>query len=286
MALKAQGKPAEAVAACREALRLQPDYYPAHNNLGLALGAQGKVAEAVAAYREALRLQPDSPQAHFNLGGALRGEGRFREALASLRKGHELGTRRPGWPSARTAADVRQAERLVELDRDLPAFLAGKRQPSGPEELLELAWLCRHPAKRLYAASARFSAGAFAARGARADDLRAGHRYRAACAAALAGCGQGEDAPGAGEKERARLRKEALGWLGADLVSWRGRLAGGQPAVRAEAQKLLQHWQQDPDLAGVRDKAALARLPAEERQAWQRLWADVGALLGKARPKE
>jgi hypothetical protein len=44
----------------------------------------------------------------------------------------------------------------------------------------------------------------------------------------------------------------------------------------------LRHWQQDGDLAGLRDAAALAKLPAEERAACERLWADVAALLKKA----
>jgi hypothetical protein len=41
-------------------------------------------------------------------------------------------------------------------------------------------------------------------------------------------------------------------------------------------------WQEKRDLAGVRDKDALAKLPAEERAAWEKLWADVAAVLKKA----
>ena len=44
----------------------------------------------------------------------------------------------------------------------------------------------------------------------------------------------------------------------------------------------LRNWQKDSDLAGVRDKAALARLPAEEQKAFAQLWADVAATLQKA----
>jgi len=44
----------------------------------------------------------------------------------------------------------------------------------------------------------------------------------------------------------------------------------------------LKHWQADSDLAGVRDAAALAGLPEAERADWQRLWADVQAVLEKA----
>jgi hypothetical protein len=38
-------------------------------------------------------------------------------------------------------------------------------------------------------------------------------------------------------------------------------------------QKTLHHWQQDSDLAGVRDPAALAKMPEAERAEWQKLWA-------------
>jgi hypothetical protein len=47
----------------------------------------------------------------------------------------------------------------------------------------------------------------------------------------------------------------------------------------------LQHWQQDTDLAGLRDGAAVARLPADERQACQQLWADVAELLKQVQEK-
>jgi len=47
----------------------------------------------------------------------------------------------------------------------------------------------------------------------------------------------------------------------------------------------LDHWQKDSDLAGIRDAAALAKLPAEEQKAFTQLWADVAALLKKAEEK-
>jgi hypothetical protein len=31
----------------------------------------------------------------------------------------------------------------------------------------------------------------------------------------------------------------------------------------------------DPELAGVRDAKALEQLPAEEQDAWRKLWADM-----------
>jgi outer membrane protein assembly factor BamB len=40
----------------------------------------------------------------------------------------------------------------------------------------------------------------------------------------------------------------------------------------------MKQWQQDGDLAGIRDRAALAQLSAEERAAGEKVWADVAAL--------
>jgi hypothetical protein len=210
--------------------------------------------------------------------------GRFREALADLRKGNDLGRSQPGWPSEGLLALIGQVERFADLDRDLPAFLAGERKPAGPTQQLELAVLCQHPARRLYAASARFYAGAFAADGALAEN-DVGHRTNAACVAVLAGLGQGEDRTKPADTERARLRRQALDWLRADLVARTKRVEGGKPQDRATAIGKLTHWGKDPDLAAVRDKDGLDRLPEDERQAWQQFWADTAALLQQAQKK-
>jgi hypothetical protein len=45
----------------------------------------------------------------------------------------------------------------------------------------------------------------------------------------------------------------------------------------------LQHWLRRPYFAGVRELDSLGRLPEAERQAWQRLWADVADTLTRAR---
>jgi eukaryotic-like serine/threonine-protein kinase len=146
-----------------------------------------------------------------------------------------------------------------------------------------LLWLLAAPAaltlalywgKRMPAANARFYAEAFAAHPKLADDVRFPNRCNAACAATLAGCGQGEDVAGLDETERARLRRQALDWLRADLAAW-GHLLDKEPdQARPRVQHALRMWQQDADFAGVRGDA-LARLPEAERQAWQQLWADV-----------
>jgi tetratricopeptide (TPR) repeat protein len=67
-----------------KALRLNPNYVDAHNNLGVVLYQSGKVEEAIAHFREALRLYPGNAFAHNNLGGALSNLGKNDEALVHL----------------------------------------------------------------------------------------------------------------------------------------------------------------------------------------------------------
>ena len=52
-----------------------------------------------------------------------------------------------------------------------------------------------------------------------------------------------------------------------------------EPAAKRAARQRLAHWQEDADLASVRDRAPLDRLPEDERKEWRQLWDDVAALL-------
>jgi hypothetical protein len=135
--------------------------------------------------------------------------------------------------------------------------------------------------QRQHVAASRLYADAFNADAKLADDLKASHRYNAACAAALAAAGKGTDAGKLDDLERTRLRREALQWLQADLDLWGKRLEEGPAADRQATRNMLQRWQGDANLASVRDAAALQKLPAEEQEAWRQLWADVAQLLEK-----
>jgi hypothetical protein len=82
IALGAVGEFDEAIAACRQAIALKPDYAGAHNNLGVSLMAVGGLDEAVEAFRRAIALKPDLADAHNNLGMTLLQNGRFEEGWA------------------------------------------------------------------------------------------------------------------------------------------------------------------------------------------------------------
>jgi hypothetical protein len=108
----------------------------------------------------------------------------------------------------------------------------------------------------------------------------------AARAAALAGCGVGQDAGELDEPERRRWRKQALDWLRADLASWDQALQRDTPLVQEAARNYLELRHRDSALAGLQDPAALAKLPEEERAAWQKFWSDAAALLRRAQQQE
>ncbi|HEY7424072.1 MAG TPA: tetratricopeptide repeat protein [Gemmataceae bacterium] len=204
-----KGQLDEAITEYRTAIQLKKDDALAHFGLGLALYAKGRPDEAIAAYREAIRINKDYPEAHCNLGIILQGQGEFRQAVEEPRLGHELGSKKTRWPYP-SAQWVRNCERLAELDDKLPAILSGQKQPADTTERLALAQLCQMPCKKCYADALRFYSAAFDEEPKLADDLNAHHRYNVACAAALAGCGQGKDADQLDSKESAHLRQQAL----------------------------------------------------------------------------
>jgi serine/threonine-protein kinase len=237
----------------------------------------------VTCYRRALQLAPKFPEAHCYLGIALRQQGRFQEALEEFQQGHDLGSRSPGWRHP-SADQVRDCRRLVELESRLHGLLTGTERPADEAERLEFARVCS--VKQRFAAAAGLSAEAFASQPRLADDLRAAHRYNAACDAARAGCGQGADAAGLTVAARLRWRRQALTWLRDELAAWKRAVDVGGPGAAPLVGQTLRHWQADPDLAGLRDPAQLARLPAEERAACERLWADLAEALRRTQPKK
>jgi protein O-mannosyl-transferase len=89
-------------------LRLQPENFQAHNNLGIALSAiPGRMPEAVAEYQAALRIEPRFADAHYNLGLALsKTPGRMPDAIAEYEA------------ALRIDPDFQPARRMMERLKD------------------------------------------------------------------------------------------------------------------------------------------------------------------------
>ncbi len=278
-ALRDQGKLEEAVAAYREAIRLAPNDAQAYSGLVLALMAQGKLDEAIAGYREAIRLVPDNALAHFHLGGVLRARGDYAGSLAMLRRGHELGSKQPGWRHP-SAAWVAKAQWQATLAERLTVVLRGEDRPKDNAERLFLAAMCQETNR--FAAAARLTAEALETDPKLGDDLQASYRHRAADCAALAGLGQGLDEPRPDRAARDRFRVQARDWIRADLGLCTRRLDGRNAMEYFAVVEALQNWQDCPDLAGIRDAAILSRLPADEQKEWRALWAQVAELESRA----
>jgi tetratricopeptide (TPR) repeat protein len=268
-ALAAEKKLDEAIECYHRALELDPTSAGAHYNLGNALDAKGQFDAAIACFRKAIEIDGNYAEAYCNLGDALKSRGDFAEALEALRRGHELGSMRADW-KYESDKWVLECERLVEREKELLSVFGGSSEPADARERIEWAGLCVQT--RRYVAAARLSGEAFAAEAKLANDLEAGHRYRAATAAALAGVGQGRDAGKLTDEARTTLRTQALDWLKADLVAWRSHKEGSQRA------QVLRKWRADKALAGVRDEEWLAKLPPAERAAWRGLWTEVEKL--------
>src|SRR5205823_1805127 len=125
-----------------------------YNNLGLILRDQKKLDEAVAALRKAVQILPTADYVQKNL---------------------------------------RRTEEFLESKRRLPDLLSGKTKPASPQEHIEIARFCLHYHEHTRVAVAYYVA-AFLADPKLSDDLKAQHRYNAACAAALAASDKGAEA--------------------------------------------------------------------------------------------
>ncbi len=291
------------------ALAIDSNYAWAHNNLGAALHAKGDHEGAIRSFRAALALDPGNPMANRNLGLVLDTRGDRDAAIRHYRMATDLD---PKYVNAHknlatalfakrdSEGAVRHLRIAIDLDPtdadahyNLAAALYQKRQvdqaihhlrtviklqPKDVQAHYNLGNILKE--KGNFPEAIRYYQAALDLNPKLGDHLRLQHRYNAACAAALAGCGQGEDAAKLDDKERRGLRKQALDWLRADLAAW-SKVLEKDPQSRPAVQKTMQHWRQDKDFAGVRGDA-LAKLPEPERKEWQKLWEDVEALCKRA----
>jgi tetratricopeptide (TPR) repeat protein len=212
-------------------------------------------------------LRPDSPLEYWRLGFTYAALGSYDHAVAAYRKSLALRPdsaatyaamgeallKKQDWEGAITA--YREAVRLMPDDRIGHvglgrALLAAGRHAEGLQ--MTLAALRREPTWT--------------------EEPWQRLRYKTACA--VVSCADGKGATPLPPAERPAYRKQALELLTADLAATRKLVAND----RALVHRTMQYWLADSELAPVRDAAAVERLPPEERDAWNRVWADVREL--------
>jgi tetratricopeptide (TPR) repeat protein len=275
--LRELGRNQEALAEYKRSITLDREYASPHIGMGNALAELGRREEARTEFRRALELDPDNALATLNLGVSYQADGRFDEALAAYRQAEKL-------QHPQAAARLRGCERLKAIQARLPDVVAGRYQPATSGERLALAELCMQPFEARYALAARLYVEALADT-ALPEEARSASRFDAILAAAQAGTGQGRDAAGLDEATQAKLRQQAQSWLQADLALWVQRSQTNVPQARATVAKVMRFWQHHTSLAGVRDPAALEKLPSAERQTWQHLWQQVADLRARMTSK-
>jgi serine/threonine-protein kinase len=317
--LKALGKVDDLIAVLREDVEVKRKMYgpygPGTANalaiLGALLVRNGRWTEAEPVLRECLAMRekndPDEWRT-FNtrsqLGGSLLGQGKHAEAEPLIVSGCEglkarlrqklVGPQDLTWqpigdlgptPDDSESRLAEAVERVVDLYESWgkPDRAAEWRARMALRTFTErVAFAERFYERKQFAASARVWAEALEADPKGAESRQTQHAYNAACEAALAGSGQGEDKPPPNDAERAKFRGQALLWLTAELAAWSRVLDAGAPEMKARVAPTLKHWKVDTDLAGIRDPKSLSKLPEAEQKSWRTLWADVDALLTRA----
>ena len=244
---------------------------------GLAEYRRGRLVEAIATMDgKAATVMGPSPR--LILAMAQHRTGRFAEA----RKTFAAAVRSFDWRLSRVDYRDdwihhvlrREAEALV-LPK-LQAFLSGNRKPRDNGERLALLEDCRCANRSR--SLAQLYVDVFEADPKLANDLRSGHRYGAARAAVLAGSDRCDEGAPLGEVDRMRWRDQARRWLRADLAAWAKTLPSDSDKVREAVRQTLLDWKHEPELADVREPAALAKLSANERTECLAFWNEVDAV--------
>jgi tetratricopeptide (TPR) repeat protein len=271
-ALHKKGRLDEAIGHYQQAIRLNPGSAAlAHTHLGNALHKKGRLDEAIEQCEQAVRLDPKLALAHTNLGAALESKGRLDEAIGHYEQAVRLDPKL-ALPHTNLGAALHNKGRLDEAIEQYEQAI--RLDPKSAGVRTNLGYALENKGRFDEAIGHYQQAIRLDPKSAVAHANLATCLYAAACAAVRDAAGPVPANAPPEEPERARLRWLALDRLRADLAL-RTRLRKDGKAVY----RSLTDWQTDPALASVRDREALEKLPADERQQWRRLWADVAALI-------
>ncbi|MFA4889027.1 MAG: tetratricopeptide repeat protein [Candidatus Omnitrophota bacterium] len=76
----------DAIAECKKAIAINPNFAEAHYNLGVVYGDKGMLNEEIAEYEKAIAINPNLAEAHSDLGVAYRDKGMFDKEIAEYEK--------------------------------------------------------------------------------------------------------------------------------------------------------------------------------------------------------
>ena len=308
--MQAKGQLDEAIACYKKAIELDPKFATAHSNLGIALKAKGQLDEAIACFKKAIELDPKFAMAHYNLGicadgqgpvgrghrllqeghrtrpevrrgplqpgsASWRDQGRFAESLAAYKRGHELGRNSPAGPTPRPIGFARP-RREPRWSRSCPRSSRASFSPVTTEERLGLAECLPdqeaepHRGRPVRRRLRRRPQAGRRPEGRTPLQRRLPRR-------------PGRRRPGRGRGQARRRGTHPPPPSGPRLATRRPGPGApsnrtGKPADRAAVQQTLRHWQQDTDLAAIRDAAPWQSFRETERKAFTQLWTDVAAL--------
>jgi hypothetical protein len=178
------------------------------------------------------------------------------------------------------------ASRFRRLDETDPSYPPGTPRALRDKrffctQVLDTVWeVLAHQGK--FVAAACWYSEVFTSHPQVLDGPPTGHRYNAARAAVLAGCGRSRDAADLDDESRAGFRRRALDWLRAELEAQHRLLKTEPEKTSWIIASGLQRWLWDSDFAGVHEPDALGRLPEAERQAWHKLWVEVADTQARA----
>lgn len=228
---------------------------------------QPKKAESL--FRKAIELQPDLPTPYCSLGLILISyRQQVREGAALFMKGHELGSRLPGW-NLTDSKRVAWVRRQLELAILLEEFQETGKPPAEASEVLHLAEFARNTMLDNESAYDLYINGLVgfekeASVNPSVEHLRFRFYHDAATVALR--CSETDEAD---DERRAETRSKALEWLNHCLGAAERKVKSRSippPVIAA-----LQNWGVANELERVRGNR-IAQLPKEEQQEWKELW--------------
>ena len=166
---------------------------------------------------------------------------------------------------------LNELEAQAAWEPKLPAVLRGEIQPTTGKEFVELATYCATFEKK-FALATRFVQEAI-----QADFLVLENWYQVAKFAGWAiqaSAGQGADASTLPLIVREQYRRQAIQWLHETI----------RRQTKESVAGLGFYLNGLRDYAPVRDKEALAQLPAAERVEWEKLWVEITPVIKKKKP--